>query len=178
MPNLLPIFLTTTLWFSYSERQQRTKVNSLSCTYSDILYGVRQGSILGPLLFNINISNMFYDIDHGDIDGYAHENTPSTSDFKLEEVIQKLELITNYLFEWLKNNYMKANADKCHLLVTRDTDVIAKVGKFDVRNNRKEKLGIKIDTKAFFGKSCFFPLEKSKLKVTCTRKSHKFYGSS
>ena len=43
---------------------------------------------------------------------------------------------------------MKANADKCHLLVTRDTDVTAKIGEFDVKNSREEKLlGVKIDSK-------------------------------
>ena len=37
--------------------------------------------------------------------------------------------------------------DKCHLLVTRDTDVTAKIGEFDVKNSREEKLlGIKIDS--------------------------------
>ena len=46
---------------------------------------------------------------------------------------------------------MKANADKCHLLVTRDTDVTAKLGEFDVKNSREEKLlGVKIDSKLSF----------------------------
>ena len=50
-----------------SERQQRTKVNNAYSAYSDILYGVPQGSILCPLLFNIYVSGMFYDIDICDI---------------------------------------------------------------------------------------------------------------
>ena len=46
---------------------------------------------------------------------------------------------------------MKANADKFHLLVTRDTDVTAKIGEFDVKNSREEKLlGVKIDSKLSF----------------------------
>ena len=46
---------------------------------------------------------------------------------------------------------MKANADKCHLLVTRDTDVTAKIGEFDVKNSREEKLlCVKIDSKLSF----------------------------
>ena len=111
---------------------------------------MRQGSTLGPLLFNIYISDTFYDIDYCNITSYDDDNT-YTSDFNLREVIQKLELITNNLFEWFKNNHMKANADKCHLLVTRDTDVTAKIGKFDVKNSREEKLfGFKIDTKLSF----------------------------
>ena len=46
---------------------------------------------------------------------------------------------------------MKANADNCHLLVTTDTDVTAKIGELDVKNSREEKLlGVKIDTKLSF----------------------------
>ena len=60
-------------------------------------------------------------------------------------------LITNNLFEWFKNNDMKANADKCHLLVPRDTDVTIKIGEFEVKNGREGKLlGVKIDTKLSF----------------------------
>ena len=43
---------------------------------------------------------MFYDIDICDIASYADDNTPYTSDFNQEEVMQKLELTTNNLFEW------------------------------------------------------------------------------
>ena len=59
---------------------------------------------------------MFYDIHKCDIASYADDNTQYTSNFNLEEVIQKLELATNNLFEWFKNNYMKANVGKCDLL--------------------------------------------------------------
>ena len=96
------------------ERQQRTKVNNAYSTYSDILYGIPQGSILRLLLCSIYISDMFYDIDNCYITSYADDNTPYTSDFKLEEVMQKLESITNNLFEWFKNNHTKANVNKCH----------------------------------------------------------------
>ena len=151
-----------------SERQQGTKVNNAYSTYSDILYGVPQGSILGPLLFNICISDMFYDIGICDIASYADDNTPYTSDFNLEEVIQKLELTTNNLFEWFKNNHMKANADKCHLLFTRDTDVTAKIGEFDVKNSSEEKLlRVKIDSKLSF---------ENHISSLCKKASQKLYA--
>ena len=109
---------------------------------------------------------MFYDIDNCDIASYADDNTPYTGDFNLEEVIQKLQLITNNLFKWFKNNHMKANADKCHLLVTRDTDLATKIGEFDVKNTREEKLlGIKIDTKLSFENHIFFLCKKASQKL-------------
>ena len=109
---------------------------------------------------------MIYDIDKCDIASYADDNTPYTSDFNLEEVIQKLELTTNNLFEWFKNNHMKANADKCHLLVTRDTDVTAKIGELDIKNSREEKLlGVKTDSKLSFENHVSFLCKKASQKL-------------
>ena len=68
----------------------------------------------------------------GIIASYVVENASYTRDFNLEEVIQKLELITSNLFEWFKNNHIKADTDMCHLLVTRDTDITSKIKQFDV----------------------------------------------
>ena len=99
---------------------------------------------------------MFYDIDICDIASYADNNIPYTNDFNLQDVIQKLELTTNNLFEWFKNNHMKDNAEKCHLLVTRDTDVTAKIGEFDIKNSREEKLLSKI---------IFLPFAKKQAKL-------------
>ena len=35
-----------------TKRKQRTKINHLYSSWEDILFGVPQGSILGPILFN------------------------------------------------------------------------------------------------------------------------------
>ena len=46
---------------------------------------------------------------------------------------------------------MKAHADKCHLLITRDTNLTAKIGQFDIVNSKEEKfLCVKTDTKLSF----------------------------
>ena len=47
--------------FSYlSGRTQRTKVNNVYSSCADIKYGVPQVSILGPLLFNIDVCELFF----------------------------------------------------------------------------------------------------------------------
>ena len=74
-------FDTDALKFIYSYsylkgRKQRTKINSSYSSFAEILFGVPQGSILGPLLFNAYICDLFYDIDDLDFASFAADSTP------------------------------------------------------------------------------------------------------
>ena len=97
-------------------RMQRTKINSEYSSWEEILFGVPQGSIPGPLLFNIFLCDLFLIMENIDIASYADDNTPYTTGNSMEEVIQKLENAAKTLFQWFSDNQMKANPNKCHFL--------------------------------------------------------------
>ena len=59
-----------------TSRKQRTKISDVYSSWKEILSGVPQGSMLRPLLSNIDICNLFFIIKNCDIANYADDNTP------------------------------------------------------------------------------------------------------
>ena len=101
-----------------SNRKQRVKINDSYSSWREILYGVPQGSILGPLLFNIFICDMFYFLENYELANYADDSTPYSAKRNHKLVIEELETSSSILFKWLQTNYMKVNTDKSHLLLS------------------------------------------------------------
>ena len=58
-----------------SNRKQSVKINSAYSIWKDMFYGVPQDSILGPLLFNIHLCNLFHFLENTDIESYADDST-------------------------------------------------------------------------------------------------------
>ena len=129
-----------------SNRKQRTKIDDNYSSWSEILFGVPQGSILGPLLFNIFLADLFFASKDIDIASYADDSTPFIVENNIDNVIASLEQVSDALFNWFKNNRLKNNVDKCHVLVSTNKPVGIKVGDYTIDNSECEKLlGVKID---------------------------------
>ena len=76
------------LLHSYStKRKQRVKLNATYRSWSEILFGIPQGSILGTLLLNIFLCDLFQFFPDADIVNYAGDNTPHSSNINLNKVL-------------------------------------------------------------------------------------------
>ena len=131
--------------------KKRTKINQSYSSWEDILFGVPQGPILGPILFNIFLSDLFLIVDDIDIANYADDNTIYKEHENIDDLITSLQDAAAKLFKWFSDNQMKGNTDKCHLLLSKDESSEIHIGDSIIESSTCEKLlGIKIDSKLRF----------------------------
>ena len=132
-------------------RKQKTKINTAYSSWEEILFGVSQRSILGPLLFNIFLCDLFLIMNKVDFSSYADDNTSYVIVNGIKKAINSLKEASDKLSYWFANNQMKANPDKCHLLTSSSDKVSICVDNCNIKSSKCEKLlGIKIDIKLNF----------------------------
>ena len=139
--------------YSYlSDRKQRTKVINSYSSWSNIKSGVPQGSILGPLFFNIYLNDIFYFVNKCDITNYADDTTPYAVGTTMDTLLNSLEKDTKILIKWFRDNYFQLNADKCHLLTSNHSkDILINVEDEIIECSSSVKLlGVTIDNKLNF----------------------------
>ena len=137
-----------------TNRKQRCKVGSEYSTWQEVQDGVPQGSVLGPLLFNIFINDFFYFIHESDVCNFADDNSIYTSGKTIEEVTCKLERDMKIAMQWFRDNSMAANPKKFQLMFLGTKNIVKKCLNIDgnkcISTTSILLLGINIDWKLSF----------------------------
>ena len=134
-------------------RKQRTKNGTAYSLREEIFSGVPQGLIMDPLLFNKFLCDLFLTIEGNYFTNYADDTTPYVIGNNAEEVVSELKAITQKLFTWFAQNEMKANLNKCHLLLSTTDAFNFEISETVIgHSNSKKLLGVTFDNKLKFEK--------------------------
>ena len=110
-----------------------------------------QASILGPILFNIFLSDLFLVVKNIDFASYAYDNTIYNAGYNTDEVIFSLQKSSKKLFKWFVAYQIKSNIGKCQLIVSTNDIAEIQIADFLIKSSCTEKLlGVNIDSKLNF----------------------------
>ena len=135
-------------------RLQRTNVNNNVSLWKDIFAYVPQGSILGSLMFNIHINDIFLFPDNACLSNYVDDTTL----YSIGEYHNINRNILNKIFlslqKWFYENYMVLNLGKyCYMSFGSNpdkSDLILKDGTKIPSAEEYVVLGVTIDNKLTF----------------------------
>ena len=100
-----------------SNRYQCCKINNTLGDWRKIIASVPQESILGPLLFNIFLNDIFFFLKDANLGNYADDSTLYVYDKNLETVICNRRQEFSILSNWFYDNYVVLNPGKCHFML-------------------------------------------------------------
>ena len=162
-----------------SNRWQRTKVNTSFSSWSELLLGIPQGSVLGPLLFNIYLNDIFWFIEETEPSNFADDTTIYACDVELKEVLRRLEHDALIVIEWFQSNNMKLNQNKCHLLIAGHRYQLynAKIGSSTIWESQGEELlGVYIDRNLRLNDHVSNICKKANQKLSALMRLGRFYN--
>ena len=138
-----------------TNRKQKVKVNESFSEWVNIIIGIPQGSILGPLLFNIFINDLFLAVGDQDLCNFADDNTLYRCRRSLDEAQCEIENHSIMIINWFEINGMKMNPEKWHVIILGNTkiddDFTVQIGNASITpESEVTLLGITLDNKLDF----------------------------
>jgi hypothetical protein len=134
-------------------RKHRVRIGSVFSDFLELLLGVPQGSVLGPILFNIFINDLLFAVSETSICNFADDNTLYVCDINMDKVIQRLNKDLDILAKWFCSNGMVANSKKFQVLFpgSDNTKLEVNLGHTSLKGSSEVKLlGVIIDSQLTF----------------------------
>ena len=142
-----------------------------------------QGSILGPLFFNVFVNDIFLIISSRSLRNFADDNTIAVSASNIKELNEFVKINTIKCIEWFNHNHITANKSKFQSLVVSKQHT--NIEEFVVNNEFQIKvsdtvklLGVQIDNRLKFDSHIQKICTKASLQLNCLKRLARYMGSN
>ena len=102
-----------------SDREQRVRIGNVHSSWKTTIKGVPQGSVLGPIFFNVFINDIFYFIKRARLTNYADDSTLSFAHPNFQIVKSCLEAEAAKAIWWFSIHLMQANPEKFQFITVK-----------------------------------------------------------
>ena len=170
-------------WFRdyLTGREQRTKIMGSKSVFRNIVCGVPQGSILGPLLFILYINDLQCYLGDSRINLYADDTALYVVSDTLIELILTLREELSVVEQWLAANKLTLNASKTKIMLFGTKRKLNNIGNFNItmggeileRVENFKYLGIVLDQHLTFSEHINKLYQKCSMKMGAIRKIRK-----
>ena len=143
-------------FYSYLKRRKNcVNVNNMQSTFQTLLSGVLQGSILGPLLFNIFINDLIGFIKKSSLYNFADDNTITAFEKDIALLKETLQNEAEIAIQWFNDNFMIVNPGKFQAMVINRFGKIGSKHEIYIKNKKISEhsvnfVGIQIDNQLHF----------------------------
>ena len=137
------------------DRKQNIRINNIFSAFQNILSGVPQDSILGPIFFNIFLNDLFLWIKKSDLHNFAEDNTITATCNTLTGLLKTLEQASESAVSCFKQIKTIVNAEKFQAIIVNKKESEAKykltIDNNDIESTKSVKLlGTTIDDRLRF----------------------------
>ena len=175
---------TVTFVYYYLKRQkQNVKTDNIFSSFQTLLSGIPQGSILGPILFNIFLNDLLTVLKKSQLYNFFDDNAISAVSKSTDDLLITLKNESELAVKWFTENNMIVNPYKFQTMVLQKQDKNSHTNSLNIGNKitattkSVKLLGITIGSQLRLDEHIYNLCNKASMQLNANNRLQRYMGS-